>query len=281
LDRSGKEVGLLAEAAGFEHLQLSPNGRQLAVSVSNTPRNRDVWLYDVARRLPVRFTTDPGDEFAAIWSPDGTQLALAAARDRTLDIYRKASSGVGHEERLLATNGVEFPVSWSSDGKFLLYQTEGPTADLWVLSLDGDRRAIPFANTRFNETAGQFSPDSRWIAYSSNETGRGEVYVAPFQRPGARVRISSAGGGSPRWRQDTNEIFYLDENTLMTVAVRGGDSEIDVGEARPLFQTRMSTRSFSYAVTEDGQRFLMNKPSEELSSTPITLVVNWPAMLKE
>ncbi len=115
----------------------------------------------------------------------------------------------------------------------------------------------------------------------AHETGRSEFYLAPFQRHGAKVPISSAGGGSPRWRQDNNQIFYLDENTLMVAAVRGGDSEIDVGDARLLFQTRMSNRSFSYAVTENGQRFLMNKPSEETSPKRITLVVNWPAMLKE
>jgi Tol biopolymer transport system component len=279
LDRNGQELGVLAEAASFEYLQLSPNGRQVAVSVSDRPRSRDVWIYDVNRRVPTRFTSDPGDEFAAVWSPDGVQLAFAAARSRTLDIYRKASNGVGDEERLRETTGVEFPVSWSSDGRFLLYQTEGPNADLWVLSLE-DRKTTPFANTRFNETAGQFSPNGRWIAYSSNETGQNEVYVAPFQGPGAKVRLSSSGGGSPRWRQDSNEIFFSSRNRLMAATVRGSDSEIDVGEARPLFEIGLSNRSFPYAVTDNGQRFLITKPVEERSTTPITLVVNWPAIVK-
>jgi Tol biopolymer transport system component len=286
VDRSGKQVGALNDTADFGYVQLSPNGRQVAVSVvDSVTRTRDVWLYDTARGVRTRFTFDPTDEFSATWSPDGERLAFVGRRrgDDSLNLYQKASNGVGEEKRLLAINGLEIPVSWSSDGRFLLYQTEAPNADLWVLPLSEDPKPFPFANTRFNEASGQFSADGRWIAYSSNETGRTEVYVAPFQNPGGKVPISTGGGGSPRWRQDGKEIFYVaGDNTLMAVALRDGQSGIEVGDPRPLFQTRFRNNALPYAVTVDGERFLVNRSEEEdATPTPITLVVNWPAALKK
>jgi Tol biopolymer transport system component len=286
VDRTGKQGGVLGDPAELTELQLSPNGRQLAVSVmDSSTRTRDVWLYDTARGVRTRFTSEPTDEFSAIWSPDGERVVFIARRrgDDSLNLYQKASNGTREEERLLATNGLEIPVSWSSDGRFLLYKTEAPNGDLWVLPLTDDPKPFPFVNTRFNEASGQFSPDGRWIAYSSNETGRDEVYVAPFQKPGGKLPISTAGGGSPRWRQDGKEIFYVaGDDTLMAAALREGESGIEVGDARPLFQTRFRNNTFPYAVTADGQRFLVNRSTDEVATAaPITLVVNWPATLKK
>src|SRR5439155_11232625 len=164
---------------------------------------------------------------------------------------------------------------------FVIYQTQAPNADMWILPLTGDRKPFPFAATRFNEASGQFSPDGRWIAYSSNETGRTEVYVAPFQRPGRALPVSTGGGGSPRWRGDGKEIFYLAGDTMMAVAVRGGDAAIEIGESTPLFQARISNSALPFAVTADGQRFLTDRPIEDMTTTPINLVVNWPEALKK
>jgi serine/threonine protein kinase/Tol biopolymer transport system component len=283
-DRTGKEAGVLGDAADFSYVQISPDGRQAAVSaIDPSSRNRDVWVYDTERGGRTRLTSDPTDDFSAAWSPDGERLAFIGRRpgDSSLNLYQKTLT-TGAEERLVSTNGLEIPTSWSSDGRFILYQTQAPNADMWILPLVGDRKPVAFAHTRFNEASGQFSPDGRWIAYSSNETGRQEVYVAPVQRPGRTVPISTSGGGSPRWRQDGRELFYLGgDDTMIAVAVRGSGSAIEVGAATPLFQARFSNTALPYAVTADGQRFLINRPTEETTAPPITLVVNWPEALKQ
>jgi len=140
---------------------------------------------------------------------------------------------------------------------------------------------VPIATTRFSEISAQFSPDVRWVAYSSDETGRAEVYVAPFGRPGARMPISTDGGVSPRWRDDGKKLFYIrGDNTLIGVDLRAGDSSIDVGAARPVFQTRFRSATLAYAVSADG-RFLVNRALNNAPALPITLVVNWPAALKK
>jgi Tol biopolymer transport system component len=239
-------------------------------------------LYDTVRGGRTRVTADPSDESSAAWSPDGERLAFLARRhgDNDLNLYQQTLSSKT-EEQLLSTPASESPTSWSADGQFILYQTAGPSSDIWILPLSGDRAPVPFIATRFNETSAQFAPDGRWIAYTSNETGRSEVYVAPFQRTGRTVQVSTSGGNWARWRQDGKEIFYLTDNgTVMAVPVRGGDSTIDVGDATPLFEANFSFTPFPYAVSADGQRFLINRPTEENTEPPITLVVNWPHAFK-
>jgi Tol biopolymer transport system component len=160
-----------------------------------------------------------------------------------------------------------------------LFQTPSPGADIFVLSVASDAQARPFVSTRFTEGSAQFSPDGRWVAYSSNETGRTEVYVVPFQHAGARVAISTAGGGSPRWRHDGKELFYIaGDDTLVAVALRLGESAVDVGPATPLFQARFRGVNLPYAVSADG-RFLVNRALDDAMPSPITLIVNWPAIL--
>jgi dipeptidyl aminopeptidase/acylaminoacyl peptidase len=280
-NRSGKELESLRDRADFNYLQLSPDGRQAAVSIPESSKFRDVWIYDTARGVRTRLTSDPSDEFAAVWSPEGQRLVFAAVRKDALDLYQKPSSGNGAEEILAKIPGIEIPTSWSPDGRFLLYNTEAPNADMWVLPLAGDdRKPFPFRVTRFTENAGHFSPDGRWIAYSSNETGRMEVYVAPFQRPGATVPISTNGGGAPQWRRDGKELFYLTEdNRLMAVPIALEKSAIAVGSPHVLFQARFRGNAAPYDVTADGQRFLVNRTVEDSGPAPLTLLVNWPALL--
>ena len=281
LDPNGKELGILSEPRGFGYPQLSPDERHVAVSLRDeTSRNRDLWLYDTTRRVPTRFTDEPSDDFAAIWSPNGDRLVFARPGDSGLDLYEKASTGVSGERRLLDRVGHEIPTSWSFDGRFILFQTQSPGADIWIVSL-ADSSLRPFANTRFSETSAQFSPDGRWVAYSSDETGQPEVYVAPFGRTGSRVPISTDGGGSPRWRHDGKELFYIrNGSTLMAVEIRAGQTSIDVAAARPLFQTQFRSGGVPYVVTSD-RRFLVNRAVDDATPSPITLVVNWPATLSK
>jgi len=283
LDRSGRELGTLSEPRGFSYVQLSPDQRHLAVSVNDdATRTRDVYLYDTARGGRTRVTSEPSDDFAPAWSPRGDRLAFAGRRDsdRDINLYVTNVSGTGGEKRLLDLDGVEIPTSWSPDERFLLFQTPSPGADIKVLSL-ADGQVSSLVSTRFTEGSAQFSPDGRWVAYSSNETGRTEVYVLPFQRAGPRVPISTDGGGSPRWRHDGKELFYIrGDNTLMAVAVSLNAASVDVGAASPLFRSRFRSENFPYAVTSDG-RFLVNRSVDDETTPGITLVVNWPATLRK
>jgi eukaryotic-like serine/threonine-protein kinase len=282
LDRSGRELGTLSEPRGFSYVQLSPDQRHLAVSVNDdATRTRDVYLFDTARGGLTRLTSEPTDDFSPAWSPHGDRLAFAGRRqgDRSLNLYATNVSGTG-EKRLLDLDDVEIPTSWSPDERFLLFQTPSPGADIKVLSL-ADGQVSSLVGTRFTEGSAQFSPDGRWVAYSSDETGRTEVYVLPFQRAGPRVPISTDGGGSPRWRHDGKELFYIrGTNTLMGVAVSPSAASLDVGAASPLFQSRFRSENFPYAVASDG-RFLVNRPVDDETPSGITLVVNWPATLRK
>jgi Tol biopolymer transport system component len=286
-DRSGKQIGKLGEQGDYGDLELSPDGTRAAVSLLDpASRTRDIWLFDVARNLRTRFTFDPADELGSVWSPDGSRVVFNSRRKGQLDLYQKASSGAGGEDVLLSDSLFDkHPTSWSPDARFILYMAFGGTTgtDLWALPLFGDRKPFPFLQTQFNEAAGQFSPDGRWIAYISAQSGRNDVYVAPFPGPGGTWQISTAGGANPRWRRDGKEILYLAlDNKLMAAAVNGQSSGFEVGAVRPLFDVRQRPgQRSSFDVSADGQRFLVNTLVEQASSAEITLVVNWTAGLKK
>ena len=174
----------------------------------------DIWLLDLERDgLPTRFTFDAAADVVPVWSPDGSRVAFSSSRQGNLDLYQKASSGAGAEELLLADDGNSIPTSWSPDGRFLLYSRVGLQSDIWVLPLFGDRKPFPFVQMPANQGNARFSPDGRWIVYTSIESGRTEVYVAPFSSsggaPAGKRQISTGGGTQPNWRQDGREIVYL------------------------------------------------------------------------
>jgi Tol biopolymer transport system component len=239
----------------------------------------------VARGLRTRFTFDPADQLTSIWSPDGSRIVFNSRRKGSLDLYQKAASGAGSEEVLLEDNLDKFPTSWSPDGRFILYVSVGPSRgnDLLVLPLTGDRKPFPILQTQFSEPEGRISPDGRWVVYISNESGRNEIYVAPFPGPGGKWQISTAGGYFPRWRHDGSEIFYLSpDNRLVTASVNGKGPGFEVGAVKPLFATRtVFAAGYQYDVSADGQRFLINAAPEQTASSPITVVLNWTAGLKK
>ncbi len=185
----------------------------------------------------------------------------------------------------------KYPYDWSSDGRFIVYTafglTKGATAELWVLPLAGDRQPFPYVKTEFQETQARFSPDVRWIAYVSNESGRDEVYISGFPTVGGKVRVSTNGGVQPRWRPDGKELFYLSpDRKVMAVPVKA-DSTVEVGTPKALFDVRFAPigsgapyAPYQYDATADGQRFMINTPLEN-ATVPITVVLNWTAGLKK
>jgi Tol biopolymer transport system component len=285
-DRAGKQIGIVGDPARYQsRVQLSPDGSQAAVVATDSQEAANVWLFDVARGVRTPLTVS-GRALEPVWSPDGRRIVFSSASEGRLDLYQKASSGAGPEDVLLADDGNEYPESLSPDGRFLLYFKWGEgsthrtnTWDLWVLPLFGDRKPFPFIESPFIEAGTQFSPDGRWLAYNTNESGRSELYVVPFPGPGGRVRISTAGGDNARWRRDGKEIFYLAETTLMSAAVTADGSRFDVGPVQRLFEVPMVDGYWPYDVAPDGQRFLVN--TLESAVAPLTIVVNWPAALQE
>jgi eukaryotic-like serine/threonine-protein kinase len=280
VDRSGGRT-VVGEPAVVSTLNLSPDDKYAAAGVFDpASRKYGIWLYDLARGLRNRFTSDPAQQYWAVWSPDGGSVVY----DSHYDLYRRQSNGAGGEELLYADDLQKQPESWSPDGKFLLYTSRDPktSADLWILpdplGSPGKSKPYPFLRTEFSETKGQFSPDGKWIAYQSNETGRNEIYANPFPGPGGKRRISTGGGTSPRWRRDGREIFFIAPDRRLTAALVTAKGEsIEVGETRPLF----GPLTGSYDVSADGQRFLATVPQQQSASEPLTLVQNWMAGLKK
>jgi serine/threonine protein kinase len=282
-DRRGTQTSLLGDQADYSEVGISPDGQRAVVSVLDPARGtRDLWLYDVARGLRTRFTADAADEIAPTWSVNPARILFASGRKGGFDVYQKVPGGSTEGTVLEETLG-EFPQSTSPDGRFLLYVFGSGTlrrSDLWVMPLTGGGKPFAFMESPFSETQGQFSPDGRWIAYSSNESGQLEIYVAAFPGPGVPWRVSPAGGAWPRWRSDGTEIFFIDaENTLNSAQVRSRGSDFVVGTVQPLFPVRLRPQvrqdAFPYDVSQDGQRFLVNLFVEETTSTAITLMVNW------
>jgi eukaryotic-like serine/threonine-protein kinase len=281
----------------YDDLALAPDGTKAAFSLSDAQRNEDVWLIDLERSgSPTRFTFDPARDFAPVWSQDGARIAFASNRlsapQPRYDVYQRPASGVGGEETLVADERSRVPTSWSPDGRFLLFtlQSNRSFDDIWLLPLTGNRKSFPFLQTPFNEGQGQFSPDGRWVAYVSNESGPDEVYVAPFHdaggTPGGKWQISAGGGSQPQWRRDGKEIFFVSPppNTkLMAAAVTARDAGFEVGAVTPLFALHPAgTPRNTYQATADGQRFLVNVgPSQSSMPAPITVVTHWAAGIKK
>jgi Tol biopolymer transport system component len=291
-NRDGKPDGVLGEAGDFWDLEFSPDRKSLAAAVTDAHGNRDVWIYDVARGVRTRFTSDPSIDDYPVWSPDGRSIAFTSVRKGHFDLYRKSSDGTGTEELLYADNLTKTPVSWSPDGKFLLYYALSPMTaeDIWVLPLTpegggGALKPSPFLQTAFRELRPQFSPDGRWVTYQSNESQQFEIYVAPFSSPGGKRQISINGGSSPRWRQDGKEIFYAaPDGRLMAAEVIVRGNSIEGGKVRPLGIPVVTTRGYRYDVSSDGQRFLSAlaaSAQQQNGTSPLTLVENWAAGLKK
>jgi Tol biopolymer transport system component len=263
-DRAGRREGALGTLADYGNVELSPDGQRLAVAVLDPVRGtRDLWMYDVASGRHEKLTSAPAEENWLIWSRDGKRVVFNSQRNGGLDLYQASSNGAREEEALLVDRDPKWPVSWSPDGRFILYviSTTRTGNDVLVLPLSGDRRPFPFLQTAAAENWAAFSPDGRWVAYSSDESGRPEVYVTPFPAAsGRKWPVSNGGGSQARWRRDGKEIFYLAPGRmLMSVAVDGLGSDFASATPQPLFEMRYAYGQYhAFDVTSDGQRFLVN-----------------------
>jgi eukaryotic-like serine/threonine-protein kinase len=276
VDRKGRETGALASADAWRDVALSPDGSHVAVQRIVAGAN-DIWTIDVARGVPSRFTfsTDVDDD--PVWSPDGTEIAFSSVREGIPGIYRKPVGGTGEDELLFTNRAPAHPTSWSPDGRSLLFeQTDPKTAsDIWVLPARGDHTPQPYLATSFSEDDAHFSPDGKWVAYTSDESGRDEVYVRSFPDPHNRVQISTEGGASPRWAPAGHELFFLSiDRRLMAVKV-DPTKPLQAGMPTPLFDTSVGLGANRYVPSKDGQRFLLSVSTPESSAAPLVVVLNW------
>jgi Tol biopolymer transport system component len=284
-DRAGNPTGSpIAHSDPPNCPELSPDGRWIAFD-RTVNGNRDVWLLELARNVTRRFTFDSGIDATPIWSPDGNRIAFRSNRTGVNQIYLKATTGgTGSEERLPLSDLSVGVSDWSTDGQTLLFVVVDPktTIDLWAIRLDGDRKPFVVANTPFEERDAQFSPDGKWIAYASNESGRMEIYIQGFPQPGQKFQVSTTGGTQPRWRHDGRELFFVGAGGAMmasSVNAKGGTT-IDTGAPAVLFPARLFPAQggllrHQYAVNADGSRFLLNAVAESTANAPITVIANW------
>jgi len=284
-DRTGRVLGTVGDAAPYSGLALSPDERRVAVTLEiGTGKNVDIWLIDIARNVRSRLTVHPGRDVSPVWSPDGGRIAFQSSRSQQpVAVRQTLSNGQGVDELLLEGPGnfTMTPSGWSTDARFIAYTTRG--SNVWILPLFGDRKPFAFVDSPFAETSAVFSPDGRSIAYTSNEGGQTDVYVQSFPGPGAKSQVSRNGGSHPVWRADGRELFYLaTDGTMMVVPVGAGHS-FNAGPPEVLFQTHVwrLTPNQVYAVTKDGQRFLVNASKQQPSGTaPLTVVLNWTAAIR-
>jgi serine/threonine-protein kinase len=287
VDRKKQVKELAAPARHYGSPHISPDGQRIAVAIPSGSSGSDVWVYEIPRGTLTRLTFDEHSS-APIWSPDGKRIAFATTRPTGPAILVKPADGSGAEETLVAGESlILVPTSWSSDGKFLAYWAVGSATgrDIWIVPLTGERKPQPFLQTKFNEMQARFSPDSRWIAYQSEESGRYEVYVQPFPGPGGKWQISTNGGTTPVWAENGRELFYMSSGNFMSASVTAqptfsASTPRIVADYPPFLMGRLSNGV--YDVSADGQQILFvranveNGPPDE-----VRVVLNWTEELKQ
>jgi eukaryotic-like serine/threonine-protein kinase len=283
VNRNGAEQPVAAPARPYVFPRLSPDGRRLAVTLQG--QEVQLWLYDLSRETLTRFAFEGKINSNPVWTPDGKRIAFNSNKEGPINLFWQLADGSGGLERLTTSEYLHFPMSWSPNGQVLAFVEVTPTTgyDLWTLGL-GDRKAQPFLRTQFNESVPQFSPDGRWLAYISNETGRWEIYVQPYPSSGGKWQISTEGGAEPVWNRNGRELFYRNGDKMMAVDIATQPS-FTAGKPRVLFEAHYVPppgTTPNYDVSPDGQRFLMIKPNDAGDAAPaqINVVLNWFEELK-
>jgi len=292
MDRTGKRLGVLWKPGLMGDVALSRDEKQVALSLADPQAGTsDIWVLDIARGAMSRFTFGPGLINGPVWSPDGGSIVFSSRGASILrDLYRKPVRGAGDQELLVRAAGQNaLPVDWSRDGRFLVYERDGERTNkkvLWILGLDGDRKPAPYLEASYNEFLAQFSPDGKWMAYVSDESGHEQVYVRAIPPTRPPVQVSIAGGSQPRWRLDGRELFYVSADQKVTaVPIRFTAAGVEAEPPQPLFDfvpgTGGGPTMFNYQPAADGQRFLMLVAPADEALVPITVVLNWQAGLKK
>jgi Tol biopolymer transport system component len=296
VDRSGKVLNTLSTPSGYQGPDISPDGKRVAVH-RHEGKGGDVWLVETASGKTTRFTFDAAQENGMpIWSPKGDQIAFGSQRNGKWGIYLKPSNSVGSEELLVESDLIKMPMSWASGTNVLFFYVAEPKTnnDVWALPMTGERKAYRVLDTPFAESHPQISPDGKWVAYSSNESTRSEIYVQSIPTGAGKWQISTNGGVFPRWRGDGKELFFMETNSfskLIAVAIKTAGSTLESSTPEPLFDTLYNNAAIAghtgnwntFAVSADGQKFLIPRPevNAPAAASPVSVVVNWTSAIKE
>ena len=288
LDRTGQEIGSVRDLADYHNPSLSPDERRLAIEKTDTATGRHtIWILELTRGTTSRLVFDAAGAHQPVWSPDGSRVVFSSYRIGGLRLYWIRADGAGSEELIANTPEKMDAIvtDWSLDGHLLLIQPRLGGHGLWLLPVAPPGKARLFFEAASNHRQSQFSPDTRWVAYTSDEGGAQEVYVRPFPAGDRKWQVSTHGGVQPRWRRDGRELFYLaPDGKLMAVDVKPTSSTFGTDVPRALFDTGIRTSFLwhnQYVVTRDGQRFLVNLSAEDQGSAPITVVLNWDPTQKK
>jgi Tol biopolymer transport system component len=285
-NRAGQKVDTVGQANIYSNPALSPEGTRIAVGVGEHGK-ANIWVYDLKRGTASRLTFGSAYDVNPVWSPDGSQVFFSSSNSGPWGIYQKAADGLGNTQPVFESGNQNKAIDdLTADGRYAIYDTatNPATNQLWALPFFGDRAPFPFVQGDVGATSAKFSTNGRYVAYASSESGRKEVYVQTFPQHSGRWQISTSGGVQPIWRRDGKELFYLTEDEkLMAVDVNTTSATFQVGIPKQLFQAQLVPISYwrnIYVPSPDGQRFLMLTPAGEVKPEPITLVVNWPTLLK-
>lgn len=268
IDRSGNVRPLIDSARSFYTATISPDAQKLAVNIQSA--NDDIWIYHIGRKTLTRFTFGGGNFGNPIWSRDGKEIAYYSERGTAVDIFKKPWDGSGAEERLTQGLGVSYVSSYAPDGKAIAYVQNG---DIWILPLDGDRKPIPFLSTPASEGFPSFSPDGRWLAYSSSESGRDEIYVVPYPQRAGKYQVSSGGGTYPLWTSDGKELCYTSGSVIKAVTITGTDP-FDYSAERKV--VTLPPSAYLADVAPNGQQFIIGTfRSQTVAQSSLTVVLEW------
>jgi Tol biopolymer transport system component/tRNA A-37 threonylcarbamoyl transferase component Bud32 len=286
-NRTGQKLGAVGQPDVYATPVLSPDGSKLAVGVGALGKH-NIWVYDLKRGTGSRLTIDTADDLNPVWSPDRSRVLFSSNRAGQYDIYQQAADGLGSTEPVLQSKDqVKYLNDLTTDGRYAIFDNGGASNDtaLWALPLFGDHKPFPFVGGGLRAFSAQFSPNGRYLAYSSTETGRNEIYVQTFPQQTGKWQISASGGTEPMWRRDGKELYFLaPDQKLMAVDVNTNTGTFQADIPKELFQAQVIPPWYwrnIYVPSADGQRFLMLTPAIDAKPSPITVVVNWTAMLKK
>jgi hypothetical protein len=279
--REGKRLGTVGEAGRYASVRIALDGRHVGASITDPNGRYDVWRMDFNGGAPNRLTFD-GNGYIPVWSPDGRNLAYSTLGKT----FQAQANGTSRGTELIHSPNAVYTTDWSRDGRYWLYSEYSAETlwDLWILPTGGDGKPQPYLKTSYNELEGQFSPDGKWIAYTSDESGRNEIYIRAFPDSGAKFPVSRGGGRLARWRHDGTELFYRAlDGELMAASVRAAAQGPEFGAPVPLMSTMEPAGVFAYPydVSPDGQRILALTPVVAQAGSPLTVIVNWQALLNQ